>query len=308
MIFFFNLLFLWSMQGFVLDSFTINNTDKEAIRHSVFIAGPDFTGIIDENENVVWDSGKKHARDGFVLPNGHVLICWADEVKEFDNKKEVVFTFERANKEDELGTAQRLPNGNTLITQSGKNPQLLEVDKNGKIVLSIPLQPETDNTHMQTRMARKLANGNYLVPHLLAFSVKEYDVKGNVLGKIETDIAALGGKAKEPWPFTAIKLKNGNTLVSLTHSNQIAEFDTNGKLVWKVSNEDIAEKPFKDPCGLQRLPNGHTVVASYGANEGIRLFEINKKNKIVWSFNKYKVHEFQILTTNGKAIAGIPLK
>ncbi len=45
------------------------------ITHSFFIAGSNFTGILDENNEVVWDSGRPGARDGYVLSNGNVLIC-----------------------------------------------------------------------------------------------------------------------------------------------------------------------------------------------------------------------------------------
>jgi hypothetical protein len=74
------------------------------------------------------------------------------------------------------------------------------------------------------------------------------------------------------------------------------------------SNDDFEEKPFKDPCGAQRLANGHTVIASYGASDGIRLFEVDKNKKIVWTYNGYGAHEFQLLTTNDKKLKGSPLK
>ena len=151
------------------------------IRHSFFIAGPQFTGIIGEKGEEIWNSGKPGARDGYVLPNGHILICWADEVIEYSRKKNIVFQYKRASPDMELGTAVRLKNGNTLITESGKKPRLIEVDKKAAIKISVPLEPETENTHMQTRMARKLESGNYLVPHLLAFAVKEYSPKGNII-------------------------------------------------------------------------------------------------------------------------------
>ncbi len=278
------------------------------IRHSFFIAGPEFTGIIGENGEEIWNAGKPGARDGYVLPNGNILICWADEVLEFDNNKKVVFSFKREAEENELGTAVRLSNGNTLITESGKNPRIIEMRPHSKVAMTVKLQPETDNIHMQTRMARKLANGNYLVPHLLAFSVKEYAQSGEVVREFKTDLAELGGRAAENWPFTAIRLSNGNTLVTLTHGNKVVEFNAAGQVVWKVSNDDFTEKPFNDPCGAQRLNNGNTIIASYGANDGIKLFEIDKKKKLVWSYNGYRVHEFQILTTNGTKHTGIPLK
>jgi hypothetical protein len=281
---------------------------KTYIHHSFFIAGPKYTGIIGENGEEIWKADKSGARDGYVLPNGNILICWGDEVREYNGDKKVIFNFKKSATENELGTAVRLKNGNTLITESGKTPRLLEVDQLGQIQITVPLQPETDNIHMQTRMARKLQGGNYLVPHLLAFSVKEYTASGKIVHTIKTDLPELGGRQIENWPFTAIRLQNGNTLVTLTHGNKVVEFNPQGSVVWKISNDDFEEKPFKDPCGAQRLPNGHTVIASYGASEGIRLFEVDNNKKIVWTYNGYGAHEFQILTTNGKKLKGSPLK
>jgi hypothetical protein len=306
------LLFVINLMAFVPYYSTFGKTEQhsaKAITHSFFIAGPQFTGIIGEKGEEIWNSGKAGARDGFVLPNGNILICWSDEVKEFNKNKEVIFTYKRKTEETELSAVARLDNGNTLIVESGKEPLIIETDHSGNIVSSTPIQPESDNTHMQTRMARKLKNGNYLVPHLLAFAVKEYDAKGNIVTVFKTDLAELGGREEENWPFTAIRLANGNTLTTLTHGNKIVEFDKTGNIVWKVSNDDIAEKPFQDPCGAQRLPNGNTVIASYGAKEGtIKLFEISRDKKIVWTYSGYNVHDFQILTTNGLPLKGQPLK
>jgi len=277
---------------------------QEPIRHSFFIAGPQFTGIIGEHGEEIWNAGKVGARDGYVLPDGTILICWADEVRGYDKSKNVVFKYLRSTPDMELGTAVRLENGNTLITESGNNPRLVEVDRDGKVRYTVPLQPETNNIHMQTRMARKLSNGNYLVPHLLAFAVKEYSPDGNVVNVFKTDTPEFGGRDSENWPFTAIRLPNGNTLVSLTHGNKVIEFDKAGKVVWNVTNQDLKEPLFADPCGIQRLPNGNTVIASYGAQTGVRVFEITKKKQIVWRYEGYGAHEIQILTTNGVQLNG----
>jgi hypothetical protein len=282
----------------------------EPITHSFFIAGPTFTGIIAEDGSEEWNSGKAGARDGFVLPNGNVLIAWGDEVKELTREHEVVFHYARSAENKELGTVQRLENGNTLITELGAKPRLLEVAKDGSIAVDVALQPETDNAHMQTRMARKLANGNYLAPHLLAFRVKEYTPEGKIVQEFATDLEDLGGRAAENWPFTAIRLANGHTLVNLTHGNKTVEMDAAGKVVWKVGNDDFPDlKPFDDPCGAQRLPNGNTVICSYHAEKGIKVFEVTPDRKIVWKYTgPHRAHEIQILTTNGKPIEGQPLK
>ncbi|WP_097046641.1 hypothetical protein [Flagellimonas pacifica] len=279
-----------------------------SISHSFFIAGPQFTGIIGEAGEVVWDSKKPSARDGYVLKNGNILICWADEVREYNKKGEVILNYKRSEEDMEFGTAVRLSNGNTMITESGTHPRIVEINKKGEEVKSIPLQPETDNVHMQTRMARKLKNGNYLVPHLLAFAVKEYQPDGTIINTFKTDFAEFGGRKAETWPFTAIRMKNGNTLVTLTHGNRVVELDAKGEIIWQIDNSIFEGDPLVDPCGAQRLPNGNTVIASYGAQKGIKLFEVDKNKNIVWIYKDHRAHHFQILTTNGKPLKGAPLK
>jgi len=280
------------------------------IQHSFFVAGPQFTGIIDERGKEQWNAGRAAARDGFVLKNGNVLIAWSNEVKELTRDHEVVFHYKKSPENSEIGTCARLDSGNTLITELGSKPRLLEVGAKGKILVEVPLKPETNNAHMQTRMARKLASGNYLVPHLLAFKVKEYTPGGDVIKVFKTDLDQLGGRPAENWPFTAIRLKNGNTLINLTHGNKTVEMNAKGEVVWQVSNEDFEDAPFDDPCGAQRLPNGNTVIASYHARpKKIKLFEVTRDKQIVWRYmGPHRAHHFQVLTTNGKPITGKPLK
>lgn len=280
----------------------------EAIRHSYLVLGGK-TAIIGEDGQIQWEY-RGGSRDGFVLPNGNVLIAWADKVEEVNPAKQVVFSYTRSPENGELSTAQRLYNGNTLVTELGRRPRLLEVNPQGQIVRDTPLQPETDNVHMQTRMARQLKNGNFLVPHLLAFAVKEYTPDGQVVQTLRTDLPELGGRPAENWPFTAIRLDNGNTLVSLTHGNKVVEFSPTGAVVWKATNEQV-KGLFQDPCGSQRLANGNTVVGSHAANKGISMVELTPDHQMVWTSDHPAaagVHHFQILTTNGRPEPGQPLK
>lgn len=297
------------LSSIVLLFLSVQASPADEIRHSLFIAGPNFTGILDEDGKIAWDSGRKGARDGYVLPGGNMLIAWTNEVLEYRRDKSIAFRYLLSKENKEIGTVQRLENGDTLITELGPRPRLLEVSPTGEIKVDCPLKPETDNAHMQTRMARKLPSGNYLVPHLLAFKVKEYRPDGTVVKEFPTDLPEVGGRKEENWPFTAIRLANGHTLVNLTHGNKTVELDKEGKIVWKVTNDDFANKPFSDPCGAQRLPNGNTVIASYAAQKGIKVFELTPDKKIVWTYEgPYRAHEIQVLTTNGKPVEGQPMK
>jgi hypothetical protein len=291
---------------------------QDKISHSYLVLGSK-TAIIAEDGSVAWEYAGG-SRDGFVLPNGNVLIAFGNRVEEVTPKKEIVFAYALDPSNKEIGTAERLYNGNTLITELGPKPRLLEVAArsdqsqpgtlHGPIVNEVQLEPETDNAHMQTRMARQLRNGNYLVPHLLAFAVKEYTPNGKVVRTIRTDLEALGGRPAENWPFTAIRLDNGHTVLSLTHGNKVIEVDGAGNIVWKVTNDDVGGV-LKDPCGSQRLANGNTVIGSHAATSGTSMIEVTPENKIVWSSDHpvaAGVHHFQILTTNGKPEPGRPAK
>jgi len=133
--------------------------------------------------------------------------------------------------------------------------------------------------------------------------------KGLVIQTLQTDLSELGSREAENWPFTAIRFENGNTLINLSHGNKAIEVDGAEKVVWEMNNDNFEGKHFQDPCGAQRLPNGNTVIASYGVQEGIKLFEVTIEKEMVWSYSgEHRVHHFQILTTNGIPVDDKPMK
>ena len=302
-------LFAVSTSVLAADKPAIRQLSSEGIRHSILICGK-LTQLINEKSEVVWQVNE-HSRDGSVLPNGNILFSANNVAKEMTRDMKVVWRYALAKPNKELGTVWRLANGNTLVVERGPKPRLLEITKGGIVAIEVPLKPETDNGHMQTRMARKLANGNYLVPHLLAFKVKEYKPDGTVVNEIKTDLAELGGRAAENWPFTAIRLINGNTVVNLTHGNKTVEFDAKGRVAWRVDNSHVAGR-FADPCGGQRLPNGNTVISSYAQRNPakVRVFEVNPEKEVVWELfhPDSNAHGIHVISTNGKLLSNASLK
>jgi hypothetical protein len=289
--------------------FASQQESPEKISHSFLVSGSE-TYIVDGNDSVAWRYPKS-TRDGWVLPDGHLLLA-VSKGKEYPGgaavelDREGRIHFEYKGTQSEVNTVQALPNGNLILTEAGRKPRLLEIDRSGKTLAEIPLACQLDNFHMQTRMTRKLSNGNYLVPHLLDRVLREYRPDGSVAWEARTP-----DEPKECWPFTAIRLDDGNTLVSLTHGNRIVELDAAGKVAWQVSNDDLGSPLFRDPCGAQRLPNGNTVIASYGmAAKGIKLFEVTRDKRVVWTWSSERpgVHHVQILETNGKPLEGPPLR
>ncbi len=282
---------------------------EDAVRHSFLGVGKaNRAVIVGEDGQVEWKVDLP-ASDGWVLANGNVLLALYG-TKEFPNggaveidrkTKEIVFAYKGQQKE--TSTVQPLADGTFLLAELGPEPRALVINRDGKVLKSTPLQCQKQNAHMQTRMLRVLPNGNYIAPHLLDFAVKEYNPDtGEVLKTFPTDDR---GRAKRDWPFTAIRLENGNTLIGCTNGNRVIEVDADGKIVWSVTNEDLGEKLLDDACGVQRLPNGNTVVTSYHAKgDAVKLLEITREKKVVWRYSGMNAgfHHFQILTTNGKPV------
>ena len=278
-----------------------NQVSESGIKHSFLICG-NRTVLLNENSEIIWQT-EGYGRDGFVLPNGHILVSVGNVAKEITREGEIVWSYKLSKGNKELGSCVRLQNGNTLVVERGVRPQLLEVSKTGSIAITVPLKPETTNAHMQTRMARKLANGNYIVPHLLAFAVKEYKPDGTIVRTVKTDLPELGGRKEKNWPFTAIHLSSGNLLVNLTNGNKTVELDPKGKVAWRVDNSHVNGR-LADPCGGQRLRNGNTVICNYGQKKADmpKIFEVTKDKKVVWEyFNPaIRAHEVHVISSNGK--------
>lgn len=278
------------------------------IRHALLITGSTGTYLYDEESNLAWETpGASH--DGYVLDNGNVLVSVDNVAREFkQGTQEVVWSYTLDSVNVELGTVVRLENGNTMLVERGARPRILEVTSEGRIAVEVPLQPETEDNHMQTRMARKLPNGNYLAPHLLAFRVKEYSPDGQVVRSIPTDLPAFGGREEHSWPFTAILLPNGNVHVNLTHGNRVAEFAPDNSVVWSLDNSQVGGR-LSDPCGGQRLPDGNAVICSYAQQdpERPRIFEVTRDKKVVWEFfhPTARAHEVHIVTTNGEKVTPV---
>jgi hypothetical protein len=278
---------------------------KESVPTHAFLACGAETCIRSGAGKVTW-SYPDATRDGWVLANGNVLLA-VSKNKDYPGgaaievTKEGKVVFEFKGTQAEVNTVQPLANGRVLLTEAGTRPRLLEVDRDGKIGIEVTLNAQTKDTHLQTRMARKLANGNYLVPQLLDRVVREYTPEGKVVWEVATP----------HMPFTAIRLDDGHTLIGCTLGNLVIEVDARGKTVWQLSNEDLPGKPINDACGVQRLPNGNTVVTSHHAGPmDVKLIEVTPEKKVVWTFRAATagIHHFQILDTDGKPLTGAALR
>ena len=281
-----------------------------------FIAFGQKTYIVDANGKKTW-TYPSATRDGYVLDDGTIILTLKQSKKKYPGGAVVKIapggseTLIYKGTQSEVNSAHPTQDGTYVITEAGDKPRLLEVDEEGKILVEFPLICQTENHHLETRMARKLSDGTYLAPHLLDFMVVHYDKDGTVLKKFDTTVDGDPDRKIHAWPFTAIRTDNGHTLVTCTNGHRVVEFDADGKVVWTLTNADLPGPWLKDPCGAQVLPNGNVVITSFAAGRADvaapKVFEVTKEKKVVWTYvdgGKKGIHHFQILDTNGTKLPG----
>jgi hypothetical protein len=293
-----------SLLCLLLAGLSLRAADKPAGRSFLMLGG--FTQIVDASGKVTWKYPAV-TRDGSVLPNGNLLLTLSKNktypggaVVEVTRDQQVVWEYKGT--QTEVNTAVLLDNGNILLTEAGNKPRLLEVARDGSIKVEIPLGCQVTNHHLQSRMARKLPNGHYLVPQ--EKTVREYDAAGKVVWERKSPESALDNRS-----FCCLRNAAGHTLISLTVGNHLIEVDPAGKIVWELREGDLPGVSINRSTALSWLPDGNIVFSNYAARAPQpKLVEITRDKKVVWTYadaTKEGVHEFQLLDDAGKPLPGV---
>jgi hypothetical protein len=139
--------------------------------------------------------------------------------------------------------------------------------------------------------------------------VREYDPAG----KPVWEVAAPGG------PHSVVRLPDGNTLIASADSGgatpRVFEVAREGKTVWEVRGDELPGISLKFMAGLQRLPNGNTVMCNWlGHNQfgkAPHIIEVTRSKQVVWTFADHQamrtVSSVQLLDVPGDATKGTVL-
>jgi hypothetical protein len=256
--------------------------------------------IISAKGEVEWEVECQHnSHDIAVLASGNLLLHTGPaKIVEMTKEKQVVWQYEAqpksgSNERVEIHAFQRLLNGLTMIAESG-NRRIVEVDSQGKIVKEVPLVVEHPNRHRDTRLARKLASGHYLVCHEGDGMVREYDGDGKVVWSYALDLA---GRPRSPGHgpeghgtevFSALRLPSGNTLIGCGNGNRVIEVTPAGQTIWSIEQNELPGIQLAWVTTLQVLPSGNIIVGNTHAGEANpQLFEVTRDKQVVWTFRDF---------------------
>jgi hypothetical protein len=258
--------------------------------------------IIARDGSIEWETKVGAIHDAAVLPNGHVLYQqgWT-RVVEVTPDKRTVWEYDAAKrngnegKRVEVHAFQRLESGLTMIVESGP-ARIIEVDRAGEIRHEIKLKVNHPNPHSDTRLARKIEGGHYLVAHESDGAVREYDAQGKVVWEFEVPLfgkARKGGHGPEAFGnsvFSATRLANGNTLIGTGNGHSVLEVTPEKSIVWKVEQNDLPGVTLAWVTRVERLTNGNTLIGNCHAGpDQPQFLEVTPGRQVVWSFQDWKI-------------------
>ena len=258
--------------------------------------------IVNGRGEVEWEHRVDDIHDLHYLPNGHVLFQTdMRHLLEVNTKNnETVWEYDagrmngNAGKRVEVHAFQRLPDGLTMIAESGVG-RIIEVDAEGKIHKQIKLKVAKNDAHRDTRLVRKLSNGHYLVAHEGEGAVREYDGDGNVVWDFPVPMFGKqprGGHGPEAFGnavFSAVRLPNGNTLVATGNGHSVLEVTPDKRIVWELHQDDLPKIRLAWVTTLQALPNGNIILGNCHAGpDNPQVVEVDRAKRVLWTFKDWR--------------------
>jgi hypothetical protein len=274
-------------------------------QHS-FLCADSYAGkvaAVSADGKIEWEFACAAPQDCWRLSNGNYLFCHVHGALEMTPDKKIAWEY-KTDTNTEVHACQPLPDGRVLVVECGPS-RIVEVDREGKIAkeIKLVLPPPNVRKHDQFRGVRKTQDGHYFVCRKGEHIVEELDGDGKSLRRI-----SVPGDVHEVVP-----LRNGHLLIACGDGHKVIEIDASEKVVWELNENDLPGNPLRLMAGMQRLPNGNTVLCNWLGHGHVgdgqpHCFEITPGKKIVWEFADHThfktINQIQLLDVPGDAAKG----
>jgi hypothetical protein len=174
---------------------------------------------------------------------------------------------------------ERLPNGNTLITDAGgafytnTDDSVMEISPSGELVWQYV------GDMIFPHSAERLPDGDTLISDTTGNRVFRVNQAGEIVWSSDDwggGTGELGDGSHLHYPNDVELLENGNLLITDRNNDRVLEVNLDGHVVWKYDQ-------LNRPHNGDRLPNGNTLVVNSEEN---MIVEVNPVGEIVWSFGE----------------------
>jgi hypothetical protein len=235
--------------------------------------------IVEKDGTIAWQYSinQNEANDAWLLPSGNVVLAYKRGAREVSPDKQIVWDYPAAA-DAEIHTVQPLPGDQFLVGESHGDgtSSIYEMDRTKKISHTTTIAtPGGGSSHSQFREVRKTPQGTYLISQQRGGGhAMEFDASGKLLRTFPC------GR------FVGLRLPDGNTLISCGDDHRVIEVDPQDKVVWEIGETEIPGNRLYFAAGLQRLPNGNTVICNWPGHSNDfsqpQVFEVTRDKKVVW--------------------------
>ena len=257
---------------------------RRSVLAADYSAGRKRLALIGPAGELLWQHPINNIHDVHRLPSGGVLFQtdWT-RIVETDADGKIIWEYDAAKMNGNAGRPvevhafQRLADGSTMFAESGPG-RIIEVDRDGKLLRQIKLTLDSPDVHRDTRNARKLDNGHYLVAHEGDAKVRQYDGDGNVVWEYDVGSAV----------YSAIRLPNGNTLIGTGNGHSVIEVSPEKKVVWSITERELPGVKLAWVTQVARRANGNTLIVNCHAGpDNPQIVEVTPDKQVVWTFRDF---------------------
>ena len=176
-------------------------------------------------------------------------------------------------------SVERLPNGNTLITdggdEAGFGSEVIEVDPLGNMVWQFDDHGRLKFAHS----SRRMKNGNTLITDTNNNRLLEATPDKKIVMNSDDwggGTGRLSDGSHLRYPNEDFELEDGSFLVTDRNNDRCLQINRDGKVIWSFGDNELHH-----PHNANPLPNGNVLVSD---SDGNRILEVNRKKEIVWSY------------------------
>jgi outer membrane protein assembly factor BamB len=283
-------------------AFTCSSLGRAEDGHRVLLQGNGRLAMLEKDGTISWEMPWGGIHDIHLLPNGHIMTQQnMKKVVEIEpTSSRIVWSYDastmngNAGRPVEVHAFQPLPDGSIMIAESGPG-RIIEVARDGTLLKEVKMKIGKPHPHRDTRLARKLPGGTYLVCHEADGVVREYRDTGEVIWEFAVplfDRAPKGGHGLDAFGnavFGAIRLPSGNTLVATGNGHSVLEVDPSGNVVWAIHQDDLPGIRLAWVTTLELLPDNTLVIGNCHAGPGNPLLiKIDRTTKkVLWTCDEF---------------------
>ncbi|WDE99465.1 hypothetical protein PQO03_16635 [Lentisphaera profundi] len=209
------------------------------------------------------------------------IVCGSLGIWKYDQTNTREIYFEPQLRILEIHSCEPLSNGDMLVAA---NKSILEISPNGKIKKSIKLDFLREESRLQIKSIKKLADGGYLISSCGPNKIYRLDKKGWVKRVIELNL--IKATVVTDRIHDVELLKNGRIMISTGFGASLIEVNENDEITWSLKQQDQEELGLVYLGGFIVRDNGNIIATAYKSK--YPMFEITREKNLVWKLRRNK--------------------